>query len=234
MNVSIENQVIWLAPERTGSSITKKIFENYNFFSSTKKNDYNLVDFRQGSHSHEKLGNQDFSNFKKILNTRNPYDRVFACYQNFFLEKPILKSNVNFKQKFTKWVFENFWSQGPLVFLSTRYEDNNNFFQNWTFQTEDVDFYIRMENLKDDILNLPFISKTKDEITRIENLLEENRYINERHYTFQDVYDQTSAKLIYEFFKPCFYKFNYEPFSFTKDTLSENEKISFIHGLWDQ
>jgi hypothetical protein len=233
MNVSIENQVVWLAPPRTGSSITKKIFEHYNFFSSTKKNNYKLVDFRKRTHSREKIIGEEFSQFKIISNIRNPYDRVFACYQNFYLEKPILKNNRNFGQRFTKWVSENFWSQGSHFFLSTRYDDVNNFFQNWTFETEDVDFYVRMEHLQSDILKLPFILKTDEENTRILQLLEDNRYINERHYSFQDVYDVKSAKLVYEFFKPCFYKFGYDPFSFTRNVLSDEDKITFIHDTLD-
>lgn len=233
MNVSIENQVIWFAPERTGSSITKKIFEDYNFFSSVKKSGYKLIDFRKGDHSQEKKVQEEFSNLKTISNIRNPYDRVFACYQKFYLEKPILKNSKDFKEKFTNWISENFWSQGPYVFLSTRYENPDNFFQNWTFELDDVDFFIRMENLKEDILKLPFIRKTEDEILRIENLILNNPYINERHYTFQDVYDLRSAKLVYEFFKPCFYKFDYNPFSFTRDELNKNEKITFLHGTLD-
>ncbi len=233
MNVSIENQVIWFAPERTGSSITKKIFEDYNFFAATKKSDYNLVSFKKTTHSHGKHIQEEFSNFKKISNVRNPYDRVFACYQKFYLEKPILKTTPNFKEKFRKWISENFWSHGPYVFLSTRFEETDNYFQNWTFETDDVDFFVRMENLKEDIQKLPFIEKTEDEIMRIENLIESNPYINERHFTFQDVYDLKSAKLVYEFFKPCFYKFDYSPFSFTRDVLNENDKITFIHGTLD-
>ena len=230
MNVSIENQVVWLAPERTGSSITKKILENYNFFSITKKNKYRLVDFIKYGHSRGDDISEEFSNFKIITNIRNPYDRVFACYQKFYLEKPILKKNTNFREKFNKWVGENFWSQGPYVFLSPRYDDVKNYFQKWTFETLNVDFYIKMENLKDDILNLPFITKTEEEYNRIEQLLVDNRFINERHYTFQDVYEPKSAKLVYEFFKPCFYKFDYSPFSFTKEVMTDNDRISFIHN----
>ena len=233
MNVSIENQVVWLAPERTGSSITKKILENYNFFSITKKNKYRLVDFIKDGHSRGDDISEEFSNFKIITNIRNPYDRVFACYQKFYLEKPILKKNTNFREKFNKWVGENFWSQGPYVFLSPRYDDVKNYFQKWTFETLDVDFYIKMENLKDDILNLPFITKTEEEYNRIEQLLVDNRFINERHYTFQDVYESKSAKLVYEFFKPCFYKFDYSPFSFTKEVMTDNDRISFIHNSLD-
>ena len=90
-----------------------------------------------------------------------------------------------------------------------------------------------MENLREDILILPFIEKTEDESLRIEQLLEDNNFINERHYTFQEAYDLRSAKLVYEFFKPCFYKFDYNPFSFTRDELNKNEKITFLHGTLD-
>lgn len=90
-----------------------------------------------------------------------------------------------------------------------------------------------MENLKEDILKLPFISKEDKEIQRIEDLLRDNSFINERYHSFQDAFDVKSAKLIYEFFKPCFYKFDYDPFSFTRESLTDQDKISFIHNTFD-
>jgi hypothetical protein len=233
MNVSLENRVVWFAPERTGSSITKKIFENYNFFSATKKKDYKLIDFRKNAHSHENKLSEEYSDFNIITNIRNPYDRVFACYQKFYIEKPILKNNKDFKKKFSTWVSENFWSIGFHVFLSSRHDDAENYFQKWTFEKQNVDFYIKMENLKEDILKLPFISKDDEEIQRIEGLLRDNSFINERYHSFQDAFDVKSAKLVYEFFKPCFYKFDYDPFSFTRESLTDQDKISFIHNTFD-
>lgn len=233
MNFSITNQVVWLAPERTGTSITKKVFEKYDFFSIRKKTGNKEVNFEKGIHSHDDEIPEKFSEFKIITNIRNPYDRVFACYQKLYLEKPILKTSTNFKIKFTEWISETFWYQGPYIFLSPRYDDTKNFLQKWTFDTTDVDFVIKMENLKEDILKLPFIKNTEEEFYRIENLLSDNQFINERYFTFQDVYDPKSAKLVYEFFKPCFYKFDYSPFSFTKESLSDGDKISFIHNPLD-
>lgn len=93
------NKIVWLSPERTGTSITKKIFESYNFFSITKKNDYKLVDLRKTNQSYDNQVLNDYADFLKITNIRNPYDRVFACYQKFYLEKPILKNNTEFKDK---------------------------------------------------------------------------------------------------------------------------------------
>lgn len=96
-----------------------------------------------------------------------------------------------------------------------------------------VDYFIKMENLKEGIIKLPFISQNDEEINRISTLISENPFINERHHSFQDVYDVRSRKLVYEFFKPCFYKFDYSPFSFTKENLTDMDKISFLHGTLD-
>lgn len=229
MNVSIENQVVWLAPERTASSITKKVLEKYNFFSKRKKNNYKLVNFQTDEQSHENMIDEEYSNFKVISNIRNPYDRVFACYQKYYLEKPIYKNSKDFSTKFQNWVRDNFWSQGPYFFLSPRYDDGKNFFQKWTFENQNVDFFVRSENLLEDILNLPFVIKSEDEKQRIHSLINDNPYRNQRYFSFQEAYDHNSAKLVYEYFKPCFYKFNYSPFSFTKEELTDHEKILFLH-----
>ena len=230
MNVSIENQVVWLTPERTGSSITKKILENYNFFTKRKKNDFKLVDFRSDSQSHENTIYEEYKDFKIIVNVRNPYDRVFGCYQKYFLEKPILKNELNYAEKFRNFISKTFYFHGSYVFMGPRYDDVQNFYEKWIFDKVNVDYLIKMESLETDIFRLPFIRQDEVEKKRISDLLEENPFKNERYRSFLDVYDFKSAKLVYEFFKPWFYKFEYSPFSFTNKELSEQEKISFIHS----
>ena len=77
MNVSIENQVVWLAPERTGSSITKKILENY-----TSKEIHGMVHCSGGAQT-------------KVLHflpaDRHGVDNVHVIKDNLFAVPPLFK-----------------------------------------------------------------------------------------------------------------------------------------------
>jgi hypothetical protein len=57
----------------------------------------------------------------------------------------------------------------------------------------------------------------------------ENEFIKKRPFHFSDVYTQTSAKYVYEYFKNHFYLCDYDPFSFTKSILTDEEKKKFLH-----
>jgi hypothetical protein len=45
------------------------------------------------------------------------------------------------------------------------------------------------------------------------------------------MYSTESAKKIYHFYKKHFYLCGYDPFSFTKEKLTDEEKIGFIHDI---
>lgn len=234
MNISIENEVIWLAPERTATSITKKIFENYNFSTKRKKNNFEPVNFLDDKQSHENIIFEEYKNFKIITNIRNPYDRVFGCYNKFYLEKPLMKISRDVKEKFNTWIEKTFLNHGYEVFLNKFYSDDLNYLNKWTFEDINPDYIIKTESIYEDLLKLPFINSDSSEDKQfIFDLLKDNPYLNKRYYNFNECYEFQTAKLIYHFYKPVFYKFGYSPFSFTTKNLNEKEKVSFLHGPLD-
>ena len=96
-------------------------------------------------------------------------------------------------------------------------------------------FVLKTENLYENLLKLPFITKESEERKEeIKNMIQSNGFINKRYQNFNDFYDIRSAKLVYNFFKPIFYKFDYNPFSFTKEKMNNDEKISFLHKPIDE
>lgn len=232
MNVSIEHKLVWLAPERCATQITKKIFENYRFFSLVKESDEKLVSFSQNSYSHSNHILEKFKNYQLIVNLRNPYDFVFSIYLNKYLKKPLTRNSEKISFNFNKWIKRSFINHGYAVFPCPFYNDPNSFFKKWVFNDEIIPNYvIRLENLEKDILELPFIStESEEKKEKIRNLISNNGFINKRYVTFDESYEIESAKLIYHYFKSSFHKFGYSPYSFTKEQLSNEQKISFIHG----
>jgi hypothetical protein len=236
MNISHKHKVIWWAPERCGTKITREIFSDYDFFVyNPKTNDEISLKERYTSHFNQIP--EEFSNYKLICSVRNPYDRILAVflltqYGDVVIEKSIY---LKIKERFNKWVLESFIKRKTLVELSKFNQTQNinyNFFSKWTFESRIPDYFIRMENLKEDLENLDFIKTHSlwDEEKNSQKI-ENNRFITTRPLKFNEIYDFESAKRIYYYYKKVFNLIPYDPFSFTKENLTDNQKYSFLHNI---
>lgn len=232
MNVSEKSQVIWLAPERCATKITKKIFERYDFYNVSEKNNFTPTSFSIDKHSHSNKIVGGYENFKTILSIRNPYDFVFSIFVNKYYSKPITKETEGMDQIFSDWIRKTFLNHWNYVFLCPFYNNEQSFFIKWKFdESFSPDFVIHTENLYYDLIKLPFIETESEEYkTELKELVENNGFINKRYVQFQDLYNSKDAKLIYTYFKTSFDKFGYSPFSFTKTELTEEEKLQFIES----
>jgi hypothetical protein len=102
----------------------------------------------------------------------------------------------------------------------------------YSFETQIPDFFIKMESLEEDLGKLDFVRES--EIWKsgyIRDYLNQNPYINIRPYKFNNIYSLESAKRVYEFNKKQFIICDYDPFSFTRQELSNEEKMKFIHDI---
>jgi hypothetical protein len=66
---------------------------------------------------------------------------------------------------------------------------------------------------------------------KIDFLLENNSFKTKKIISFDEMYDFDAAKRVYFFYKKVFALIPYNPFSFTKETLTKNQKISFLHDI---
>jgi hypothetical protein len=143
----------------------------------------------------------------------NPYNLVFTFYVRENLKLiPITKNNRdNVIILFNSWINEIFCE---------------NFFLN------DSTNNIVTKRIMG---NLIFFEK-KNELTERENMIIE-RVLNEcekeefMDFDVKNVYKFTSAKKVYFFFKKHFNNYNINPFSFTYNDLTINEKMSFLHDI---
>ena len=104
------------------------------------------------------------------------------------------------------------------------------FLKKVNFSDKVPDVFIKMENLENDLKSLNFIKNTDLwEKSDFSGFLGKNEFIKKRPFHFSDVYTQTSAKYVYEYFKNHFYLCDYDPFSFTKSILTDEEKKKFLH-----
>jgi len=236
MNISHKHKIIWWAPERTATKITREIFLNYDFFVHNSKNDDELS-LKQENVSHLNKIQDQFSEYTLISNVRNPYDRVFSIFLTTFYENIALEKNKHdeIKKAFNNWISNTFESEKLCVKLNKSNSAKNidiNYFSKWTFKEKKPDFFIRMENLIEDLEKLDFIkSDSTWDSSKIKEIIENNVFKNNRAIKFDKMYDIHSAKLIYVYFKSVFNLVLYNPFSFTTENLTESEKISFLHDI---
>ena len=209
MNVSHDLKTIWWLPEQTGEDVTTNILEKYGF---TIEDDVKYPDYTL------------------ICNMRNPYDRILSLYFKKHFNNRLVKKELtsSYRTMFNEWIKEAFISNKLIVTTSnlpkfTKREGN--ILDRWHFNDRTPNKFVRIENYKSDINEVDFI-KTEE----LTDLLDTN-FKEQRTFGFNEMYTFESAKKIYHFHKKHFYLCGYNPFSFTKDNLSDQEKISFLHDI---
>jgi len=211
MNVSTKVQHIWWATARCGSRAVSEILKHYDFFNYKVSPIFTPEsDIRNVSHTHDYGVPKEYSDYKIIIQTRNPYSREvsnwhLACFKETKNELIITKG-------FEEWVYAN---QKAVVEQELR--------------TYKPDYYIRYEHLQEDILNLPFVDINNPNVLRDyhSNILanqykyegvddprgdirrdnKDGRYADWKSYY---IYNPRIAGIVHEKYKEQFKLFNYE------------------------
>jgi hypothetical protein len=234
MNISHEHKTIWWAPEKTGSKVTSHIFKNYNFFYRDFTTDSEFRPLCNPYHSHDIVFPEEYLDYEVICSIRNPYDRILSIFINFSdLGLVYTKDNVDYYRKRFE-IFIKLMFLSPNMTSDVEYEPTasnlGRFLKKVNFSDKVPDVFIKMENLENDLKSLKFIKNTNLwEKSDFSAFLGKNEFIKKRAFNFSDVYTQTSAKYVYEYFKSHFYLCDYDPFSFTKSILTDEEKKKFLH-----
>jgi len=195
-------------PQQTGEEVTTDFLKKYGFET------YNV---------------DDYLDYHLICNIRNPYDRIISLYfQKHFNNKLIKKElTPTYKKMFNEWVDTAFIPNKLIVSVANLPKftiSGVNQLEKWTFSDKIPNSFVRLENYEDDINKISFINEELVDLPKI-NLQEQ------RTFGFNEMYSTESAKKIYHFYKRHFFLCGYDPFSFTKEKLTDEEKISFIHNI---
>jgi hypothetical protein len=154
---------------------------------------------------------------KSMVYTKDTHDNFMVNYENFLNEVFVfakIKETNGFGEKLEK------------IFMK-------DFIAKYSFEDKIPDYFIRSENLLEDISKLEFVNDSGLwKSGYIQEYLTNNKYINLRPYKFDTVYTNKSAKLVFEYYKKHFFLCGYNPFSFTKDELNNEEKMRFIHDIF--
>lgn len=210
MNISHEHKLIWVSPEMSGTEHVSKILENNGFLSVSDKNETELL--------------EEYSNYKLICGMRNPYERVFLLYFKDILGSILVKKDhfEVLKTQFNEWVRNVTVPNKLKIAVDETFSDSSNLskhLKKWTFEEKIPDFFVKIENLTEDLNNLGFKS--------------ENFNLNDEKtlFKFNEIYEYDTAKRIYHLYKKHFYLCDYDPFSFTTEEIEDYKKIDLIHDI---
>ena len=209
MDISHKKKLIWLSPEMSGTDNVSKILKKFGFENLECDNQLDST--------------FNYPDYKVICGMRNPYDRFFYLfYKVHFNSISVKKEHYEiFKIKFNEWGRKTIISQKLKVVVNETFIETSlipKYLKNWLFDVKTPDFFIRAENFEDDLMSLGFYDS---EIS--------NKGYNTSYFTFDKMYEFDVAKMVYHLYKKHFYLCDYDPFSFTTEELTYEQKIKFIH-----
>lgn len=230
MNVNHEHRLIWWAPERCGTKAIAHIFSKLGFEFYERLDNYSQ-NTKTKYQSHSIDIPEELSEYKVIFSTRNPYDRVLSLFINFTNVGKRLHydrdSLTNFIDRYEIFINELFTYDVPQINKPIL----NNYILKYSFTDKVPDMIIRMESMIKDLSKIDFIRESSLwKSGYIHDYLLDNEYINKKIHTFNKVYTLHSAKMVYEHHIKNFILSGYDPFSFTTETLSNEDKMKFIHN----
>lgn len=224
MNISFENKIIWLVPEETESKIICSILKNHSFSSCEEKNEWKPQKIENSCSNNDIIPNE-YENYQIISLTRNPYDRVWLCYLNYYKKVFFIDKINETKESFNRFIHNSFINTSFGVKIDS-FHSEKSFLGKWRFNNYIPNDIIKVESFFDDLKKIDLVKNL--------DFLRENFKIDENSKILKyskEMYIKESAKKVYNYYKNHFLFFGYCPFSFTNEELSINDKINFIHYI---
>ncbi len=237
MNFSTKHKVIWWAPERCATKLVADILSHYNFEYRVNNNS-ETNELTAPYHSHGIFVPEEFNNFKIVCSIRNPYDRVLSLFTNFTSVGSRIvytkKDKQNFIDRFSDFVVQ-LLSYSEVRKVDTDPEKNfvlKKYVAKYDFDERIPDYFIRMEHIKEDLSKLDFISESPLwKSNFFDEFILDNPFMNTKPYSFDEIYTFESAQIVFNYFKKHFFLCDYDPFSFTKEILTDQQRKKFLHEI---
>lgn len=175
LNISEKNKVFVWTPAHTASRLAWKIFDNFEFSSYDVKNGGAFLK-NSFEHNHFIGLPKNHEEYKLILTCRNPYTQSTSGFDGMYPDKVQENFNRSIESRFQESYHFNFISH---------------------LKYRKPDYFIRVENLLEDYLKIPFIRESEFyKSGKMEKLMNRNPF-KEKKYTYRPVLDKRLADLIY-------------------------------------
>ena len=222
MNISHENKVIWWALEESGEDEMFKIIGEKGFIVENDE-----FPSKSGlTYDYFVTKSNQLPDYKVLCTIKNPYSRVFSLFLRLEVNNTPIKKKFlpTLRKKFNYFVDKSLISNKlvvkPSVFLKDETPDMK-YLEKWVFDDKIPDYFVRIEHFYEDLSKIEFIGDVEPK----KGLLYEDLY------DYRTMYDYNNAKKVYHLYKKHFYLCDYDPFSFTNENLTKEDKISFLHDL---
>lgn len=237
MNVSHRYKLVWWATSRCASRfihafLSPLVFYNYDSDNKPLYGSNFIFDDTSGQEevafSHILETPAEFADYKVIASIRNPYDYFYSNYrltQLEYLRGKLAQNGVyeipdsnDLKYTFEEWAyltFDKYKSYDFTIYSSTH--ELSNF--------DDIDYLIRYENLKNDIMKIPAVIELYNSNDTYKSTIDELLGMGKDVYrdsialkseNFTDVYTEDIANMVYDLYKPQFDTFGYDRDSWKK------------------
>jgi len=172
LNISKKNKVFVWTPMSTASRLAWKIFDNFEF-SSYNVNNGGVLLKNSFEHNHFFGLPQNHEEYKLILTCRNPYTRATAGIDGLNSREDLIRQ---LEQQYQNPLHLRFYS---------------------LLKYRKPDYFLRVENLLEDYLKIPFIRESDFyKSGKMEKLMGDNPYKN-KVYINRPIIDKKIADLIY-------------------------------------
>ena len=182
-NISEKYKCEWVAPERTGSRKVAEVLSYFGFTNNGKPI------FSANSYIFSHLGpNEKYEDYTLICNARNPYARTYSIFKNY-----VPQERDKGKDSFKKFLFEKMEKDITKEMII-----------NPVFQRT-PNHIIKLENMAQDLLKLPFITDKLDE-SQVNMLTIHGKPLDE----WEQYYDTETKEFVYNLTKHHFIAWGYE------------------------
>lgn len=222
-NMSEVNKCFTITYPHTGSRLMMNILNNFNFNTYELKND-KLIYKKSGSqHNHNFDFFKGHENYKLMISCRNPYDIFVSKFRFWLGGVGVMKSTFDLKSEFLEFIEEFIFEIEERIWFKP-----SHLLKSKKILMRPIDYRIRLENLEESYLNVPFISES--EFAKNGSLLKElnNKIGDHREQKlvkpwvphlpedFRDYFTQEIADLIYDNFTELFVFMDYDKDSWKK------------------
>lgn len=214
-NISDELGYILIMPPSTGSRTAIEVFK-YFPFSTYEVNNRKIKFLKNGpTHVHNPFLFDGHEKYKLIMTCRNPYTTWVSRFKRNVLTSNSIRSNFNIKKEFSNFIMD-------LIFHSEDFKENLKIERNFIRIEKEVTYFLRLENLFDDYLSLPFMDSIFLEKDKLKSILSNSigkmntgeiskMYLSD---DWKDYYDESTSNLVYGFFEKEFSFYGYNKLSF--------------------
>lgn len=179
-NISEKYHAVWIAPERTGSRTVSQVLNYCGFFHDGKP----ICLHDKHDYTHRFNNPELFNDWTQICSARNPYARTYSIFKMIGNKHGDSFRDFILKKKF-EYIGKVMFSEPNLI--------------------KKPEYILRLENLKEDILKIPFVHNYLTE-TQLDYMLTHGKELT----PWEIHYNDEMKEIVYEVTKHHFEMWGYE------------------------